>query len=545
MDKILKQNYKLILLFILYLASALAAAFFRELANTDELWNYTFGVNIAHGLLPYRDFNYLQTPLSAALNGLLLVLFGDHILVMRLAGAALFTAIGMQLYKSGRCLGMPALWASLPGFAAIVLFYTNIFFEYSDSILFLLLFMMGIDLKAAAGQAGSAVPAVPDTESAVLNGSDGGAVPHTESAGFELSRYTRRWLRPSFQLAVGLAGGAAILNKQSYGLFTAAASWVSVFAICRLIGRGRKETLKLTFFRMLGSAIPCAVFLLYLICSGTFGDFLDMCVFGIGSFNSYYRYTALMAEYPGYFIAGVAMPAGLAVGALFSALRLRPSVKDPRKRRSGLQMLVILLYSLFGMINMVPLSNLFHFEICSVPVMLVAELLLVEFFPWINRRFMRLLAYAAAASSLIFLLGSNPYTIVTTLGFHTDIADYEGTFISDKTAGEIRQVDEFIERERALGHEVYVVDNMAAFYFNPLNIYHKYLDMFLTGNLGTRTPSLCLEESELPNAVYLFPDETRSNTQYPTGAVNEFKKMLISDGTLGSFQVYRTISTGQ
>ena len=44
---------------LLFLATVLT----RNLANLDEIWNFNFARNIANGLIPYKDFNMLQTPL--------------------------------------------------------------------------------------------------------------------------------------------------------------------------------------------------------------------------------------------------------------------------------------------------------------------------------------------------------------------------------------------------------------------------------------------------------------------------------------------------
>ena len=44
---------------LLFLATVLP----RNLANLDEILNFNFARNIANGLIPYKDFNMLQTPL--------------------------------------------------------------------------------------------------------------------------------------------------------------------------------------------------------------------------------------------------------------------------------------------------------------------------------------------------------------------------------------------------------------------------------------------------------------------------------------------------
>ena len=57
-----QDKRKNIAVYVSFLALAAMLGFFRPIGNVDELWNFTFGNNIAMGLVPYRDFNLLQTP---------------------------------------------------------------------------------------------------------------------------------------------------------------------------------------------------------------------------------------------------------------------------------------------------------------------------------------------------------------------------------------------------------------------------------------------------------------------------------------------------
>ena len=63
----MKQKTKEIIFnigYILFLLIAfLGIVLPRNLQNLDEIWNFNFARNIANGLLPYKDFNMLQTPL--------------------------------------------------------------------------------------------------------------------------------------------------------------------------------------------------------------------------------------------------------------------------------------------------------------------------------------------------------------------------------------------------------------------------------------------------------------------------------------------------
>ena len=551
------------LLFLLYALCSCACAFFRLLVNTDELWNFAFGENIAWGLLPYRDFNYLQTPFSALVNGLLFQVFGGHILVMRLAGALLFTVMAWLLYRSGKVLGAEKLFASLPGFALILIFSSNIFFEYAGFCLCTLLLLLYMDLRA-----GAVMQDEPEADGPRPAGIGAGDPADT--------RAEREMAGRGGQILAGVLGGLAILSKQTYGAFIAAASWIAAFMLAKSRGKGWKEAAEAALLRMTGSAIPCLVFLFYLLGTGTFGDFWEMCFLGIRTFSARYRYTSMMLENPGYFIAGMAFPAALAAGAVFTAVRIRMGWREggsrlsvpagqgdcagerPQERtketaqtgdicrrdclrRSALQMGLILLYTVFGCINMVPLANLYHFETCVIPAMLIPVLLMAAVKQQGSRvwKFLRAAAGLGIAAVLVFLMGYNPVYMARHFSLHRDIPAFAYTYISRELADEIDQVSAFITKEREQGHEVYVLDNCAGYYLRPLGIYHKYLDMFLLGNLGLKDPLACLEDTLSPGSVYLMPDESRENTQYPKAAVQEFQKELIPDGKLASYEVYR------
>lgn len=516
-------------LLLLYALNSFFCAFFRILINTDELWNFAFGENIALGLLPYRDFNYLQTPFSALVNALLFKVFGGHILVMRLGGALLFTAMAMILYQNARAVGAGRLLASLPGFALILIFSSNIFFEYAGFCLFVLLLLMKTDLQAAAALGRIRL----HSNEEILD----------DPAGKKL-----RWLTPGCQILAGILGGLAMLSKQTYGTFIAAASWICVPLIAASGGRKAKETVRLTFFRVLGSSIPCFIFLFYLIGSRTFSDFWEMCFLGIRTFSARYRYLSMMRENAGLFIAGMAFPAALAAGAAFAIMRWRKPSQKGVQRYRAVQMIVILLYTIFGCINLVPLANVYHFQTCTIPALLIIELLAADALRGKAAagslkaragKIIPVLARIAILAELVFLLVYNPIDVGIHFRLHTDIPCFEYTFISEEFSAEIRQLTGFIETERRQGNEVYVLDNCAGYYLRPLGIYHKYLDMFLLGNLGLKTPQECLQESLSDRAVYLLPDKTRKNTQYPRKAVEAFRKELKPDGVLGSYEIYR------
>src|SRR5438270_12884748 len=82
-----------------------AIAFIRRL-SIDESQYVAATALTARGLLPYRDFAYLQTPLQPFVFAPLRWLFAGHLLLaMRLANAVLGSATVVLVYRTARRAG--------------------------------------------------------------------------------------------------------------------------------------------------------------------------------------------------------------------------------------------------------------------------------------------------------------------------------------------------------------------------------------------------------------------------------------------------------
>lgn len=69
---------KVILLIIIFIFLFCYVQFFTEVGR-DEVWNYGFSFNIASGLIPYKDFNMLQTPLFFFIGSIFIKIFGSYL----------------------------------------------------------------------------------------------------------------------------------------------------------------------------------------------------------------------------------------------------------------------------------------------------------------------------------------------------------------------------------------------------------------------------------------------------------------------------------
>ena len=77
--KILKN----IILFIGFMLIASGNVFVQAFSNLDEIWIYNFARCIVDGLLPYRDFSSIITPLFPMISAIFLKIFGNEMVVLR------------------------------------------------------------------------------------------------------------------------------------------------------------------------------------------------------------------------------------------------------------------------------------------------------------------------------------------------------------------------------------------------------------------------------------------------------------------------------
>ncbi len=290
MKHLLKENIKLPkhrlwIVFAAFLLMTVSLGLFQQMGNVDEIWNYTFDNNMASGMVPYRDFNLLQTPLFAAVHGLVLALFGKELLVTRMLGALLFAGICLVLYLAGTRMGAKGALRWILPVLFLLLFRDNVFFEYSCLILFCLLWCLYLDMRETMRTGEEPSPAA------------GNESPAADSGRFHYGRWY-------VQLAIGLLGGAAVMSKQTFGGFVALASWISVVWVSRMRKDTGKETFRLMAFRMLGSSIPCFLVLFYLLGTGSWDDFLEMSVFGIPTFSSSLSFVEYVTENTEYAVHG-------------------------------------------------------------------------------------------------------------------------------------------------------------------------------------------------------------------------------------------------
>lgn len=95
----MKINKKTILELLIIFIITLVYNLVIQPLNQDEIWNYGFAYNIATGLLPYKDFNMVITPLYPFLGSIFLIIFGKSLLIYHIFNAITCTIIFYLIKK--------------------------------------------------------------------------------------------------------------------------------------------------------------------------------------------------------------------------------------------------------------------------------------------------------------------------------------------------------------------------------------------------------------------------------------------------------------
>src|SRR5699024_8780725 len=174
--------------------------------------------------------------------------------------------------------------------------------------------------------------------------------------------------------------------------FVALASWISVIWVSRMRRDSGKETLRLLFFRLLGSSIPCFLVLFYLLGTGSWDDFLEMSVFGISTFSSSLNFIEYVTENAEYAVHGAVCVFVLVYAVVY--------VIGMRRETIGRAGRLILLYGGLGCINLYPLCNMYHLNTCLIPFLL----LLIPTAAWLMKWLVpRLAAIGVVAAALFYI----------------------------------------------------------------------------------------------------------------------------------------------
>lgn len=90
---------KVIQYVLMFLLFFLCLQFFYSCFLSDRMYNYGFSYAVSKGEVPYRDFNMIVTPVGAFLYAIPFLIFGSHMIVFNLFQALLLCVLFYFLFK--------------------------------------------------------------------------------------------------------------------------------------------------------------------------------------------------------------------------------------------------------------------------------------------------------------------------------------------------------------------------------------------------------------------------------------------------------------
>lgn len=449
----------------------------KPLQSLDELWIFNMGLQMSAGGKTYQDFSSVVTPVSFLVSGVVLHVFGQELLALRILGALVSGEICFVFYLILRQ-NVEDRPVAIIFTAMFSIGYGRKFtYDYNWLLLLEALVLLYLMLRR---------------EKSV------------------------RWSSRE-SLAVGILGGTAFLTKQSTGLCVMAA----VLAVCCVEDRKRND---LCFIKVLwGSILPVGGCLLWLKSMGCLEAFWDYCFRGVVSFSRQNKRG--LGEYLQ--AGGIFSFLELGFVAAVTVLAFFRAYKYPAERR---RLLLMVCCGFSASVVVYPIMDFTHTQVALVPFLLIgAEILAAK-----CRKVGAGEGVAAVLLVAAMALGVPTLALKAENMCWSRLDHFRHIRVDCGLEEAVKNVAAYTD-----GKESYILDASAAVYHIPMGIYYKDYDMFNYGNLGKGSPLELVEAlRERESMIFLLKEEYALNWQTPVEAIQYIRRHCEKLGEVESFEVY-------
>ena len=544
-----EKSKRLICNISIFLIIALAIAVVvipKAIGNLDELWNFNFANNVENGLVPYRDFNMVQTPLLPMVNAIFLAIFGNELIVMRILACLLCAGVLFTFYK---ILNLLKANKGISLFVVMALFYMlkdYFCMDYNFAVLFVTLIIIYIELKRNLyNKENINVTEVGDTiESLNTNKSCSQSSTNKEIKANNKTDLKNNELNNwKTDLILGILAGICIMLKQSTGTIVT----IALLGYNLLLVRSKEEFiqyLKSTGIKILGVLIPVTLIFIYLAINGAVDDFWDYCIAGIKTFTNKIPYSRLLDNEKVHIkILSIVAPITFMGTFLYSVFKRNKTF------------LIISSLSIASFPAVYPIADEVHFLIGILPTGIIICVILDFLIKAIVRGISKLINKISNREKYIniwleYFLIFMVIGITAWYGYKSipnikdyfancknDVKHFANIVITDYTYQKIQAMDYFIKSQ---DKPVYILDAEAALYQIPLDIYYKDYDMFLIGNIGSKGEEGQIEklQKDTNKIVIIKSDGVSLNWQNPNKVREYIKQNMDYKYSILYFDVY-------
>lgn len=492
----------------------------HPISDLDELWNFNTAKQIGSGLIPYKEISMITTPLTPWLSAIFLNIIGVNVFNFRILTAIIVSLIAFVTMLVCKELTGKKFFAFVTTMILASMFLINYRLDYNVTTIILALILLLAELKLK------------------------------KKYSDELESKIPLWAN---HLLIGIIAGLAILNKQTLGLFIGIA--VVIVPLLFIKKENRKEVFKNILYRVLGMIIPVAIFIAYLLISGTFQDFIDYAILGIKHFDNSVAYSKLIEKGEG----GINVLAILV--PVIEVLTLLVILVGRRGRKKGKKssledgefdkLQLLFMYTLPMMIVMYPIADKIHFLIGTY---IASILMIYELYMSINiiiknkTKRVKYLAYIFVFVGLmVYPLYSNIVYLKNNYAEYdkavkTNLKYYEKTIMTETIEKRVSDLQKFVEAQQNRGYKIYILDSEAAAAEIPLDIYNKNYSMFLKGNIGKDGEEGIIKDIvSSEKCIYLIKNSRYSqNWQTPTKVTDYIKNNLYLVDSVYIYDCYVT-----
>ena len=479
----------------------------KPISNLDEIWNYNTARAITMGLLPYKDISMITTPLLPFLTAIILKIVANEVIVSRILASVLCSLVLLLSYKIINFLikeeNLSLIFTILIG----ILFRESFCIDYNWLVLLISLIMLYIELK--------------NKDKKIYN--------------------------KKIDFCLGILAGLAFCTKQSSG-FTIC----FIMAIYKIVfvknKEDFKEYLKSFGMRVLGIIIPITIFVLYLIISKSFKDFLDYAVFGISTFNNKIKYSRLFYNEK---IEIKIWSIGFIITLMImSIIKIYLLLKNKQNEEKYKNFFILFAHNFVNLITMYPISDVGHFLLGSLITLIslfyLISLLMKKIYYKINiknkKRIFKNLFLIIWIIMFFYILLQGEENIKTYIKSEkSSINHFRLIQKSEYIEDGVKTIDDFIKQKEKEGYKVYILDAEAACYMIPIDYYNKDYDMFLIGNIGKDGEDGQIEKIKQNDEKALFlikKENLKLNWQTPTKVIDYLRNNLKKEGIVFKFEIY-------
>ena len=494
----LKERLSNILLYLLIFIVMLSIILLKPAGDLDELWNYNFARNICNGLIPYRDFNMIITPLLSIICGIILKITFNELVVMRILASILCSLIFYMIYRLFRILNIKKEISIIFLFLIGYLFKDVLCIDYNYASLLVTLIIIYNEIK--------------------------------------VYKQSNEFIQVNIRqdIFLGILAGLAITLKQTTGLFIC----IALLGNKLLFVKNKEDFnyyIKSFLYRMIGILISVGLMIIYLIINNALGDFVSYTIKGVSGFSNYISYKNLIK----FDLIGIL---SILVPAMFGYEWIKTIYFEENRLAY-----IFLVYGLAMFVVCFPISNEIHFFIGALPIIILTVYEIYNISKKIinnisNKKVYKIMIdFIINFITIFIILFISLYSIINLYRFFketdnfSNLKHFKYINISKGLEMQINIVNEYILKN----DNVIILDASAAAYMIPIDRYNKDYDMFNKGNLGYKGEQKIIEQIMENNTQYLIlKDEYSKNWQTPMDIIEYVKENKTKIGEIEIFDIY-------